>query len=425
MEADLRERVKKGVLSDIDLSAALTDSQIADVIDKWIIKETKDYYCPLKEKVDLKRTLFNSLRRLDILTEYLEDEEVTEIMINGKDNIFLEKNGRIIRAEKSFESEEKLRSVIQQIVADCNRRVNESSPIVDARLKDGSRVNIVINPISLDGSVVTIRKFPKEVINIKKLIELGSITAPVAKILEAFVKAGLNIFVSGGTGSGKTTFLNCLSDFIPKNQRIITIEDAAELQIKGVPNLVRLEARSANVEGENEVTIRNLLKTSLRMRPDRIIVGEVRDDAAIDMLSAMNTGHDGSLSTGHANSAEDMIVRLETMVLMGMDLPLEAVRRQIASAIDVVVHLGRLRDATRRVLAIKEVVGMKDGNVCMSTLFEFKEEGEINGRISGNLRKINDLMNVDKLKNLGQIELYREGLRELSTYQAVGVTGAA
>lgn len=419
------DRIKKGVLSDLDLSVAMNDIQISEVIDRWILKETQGFYCPLKDKIELKRTLFNSLRRLDILTEYLEDEDVTEIMVNGKDNVFLEKKGRIIRADKCFESEEKLRSVIQQIVADCNRRVNESSPIVDARLADGSRVNIVINPISLDGSVVTIRKFPKEVINMKKLIELESISSPVAKILEAFVKAGFNIFVSGGTGSGKTTFLNCLSDYIPKNQRIITIEDAAELQIRGVTNLVRLESRTANVEGENEVTIRDLIKASLRMRPDRVIVGEVRDAAAIDMLSAMNTGHDGSLSTGHANSAEDMIVRLETMVLMGMDLPLEAVRRQIASAVDVVIHLGRLRDATRRVLSIKEVVGMKDGNVDMNTLFEFEEECEINGRIKGNLRKINDLVNVDKLKNLGQIELFTEGLCELQTFKTMGVTGAA
>jgi len=409
----LKERIKKRIVSDLDLSNKIEDEDIGRLIDRCILEEAGNTYMPLKDKVRLRVELFNSFRRLDVLTEYLEDEDITEIMINGKSDIFIEKEGRITKTQKSFESEEKLRSVVQQIVADCNRRINEASPIVDARLADGSRVNIVMNPVSLLGPVITIRKFPKKRIDMNKLIEYGSISSSVAKILDALVKAGYNILISGGTGSGKTTFLNALSDFIPKDERIITIEDSAELQINGVANLVRLEARDANVEGENDISIRSLIKASLRMRPDRIIVGEVRDEAAIDMLTAMNTGHDGSISTGHANSAEDMISRLESMVLMGLDIPLVAIKKQIASAIDIVIHLGRLRDRSRRVLKICEVNGMKNGEVCLNTLFEFVEIKEKRGMITGTLKKVNDLINTAKLLSSGMMNIYEEGCSEL------------
>lgn len=411
----LKERLRSRIISEIDLSRELADEDIGRVIDRCILEETKNGYIPLKEKIGLRAELFNSLRRLDVLTEYLEDDDITEVMVNGCADIFIEKNGRITRAGHAFESEDKLRSVVQQIVAECNRRINEANPIVDARLRDGSRVNIVMNPVSLRGPVITVRKFPKETIDMDRLVQLGSINRAIIKIMSALVKAGYNIFISGGTGSGKTTFLNALSDFIPKDERIITIEDSAELQIKGIGNLVSLEARNANVEGENSISIRELIKASLRMRPDRIIVGEVRDEAAIDMLTAMNTGHDGSISTGHANSAEDMISRLETMVLMGVDIPLPAVRKQIASAVDIIIHLGRLRDGSRKVLKISEVVGMETGKdeILMNTLFEFFDTGEEKGRLTGTLIKINDLINTQKLMNTGMIELYKEGCREL------------
>lgn len=412
-ELGVKERLKERVLADIDMSRTLEDDEIGRVIDKCILEESKNMYLPLKEKVQLRIELFNTFRRLDVLTELLEDECVSEVMVNGFDSIFVEKKGKIMPSEKTFESEEKLKSVIQQIVADCNRRINEANPIVDARLRDGSRVNIVMNPVALNGPTVTIRKFPNMSIDMKRLIELGSIDSSVSKILELLVKAKYNIFISGGTGSGKTTFLNVLSNFIPKDERIITIEDSAELKIQGVENLVRLEARNANLEGDNSITIRDLIKTSLRMRPDRIIVGEVRDEAAIDMLQAMNTGHDGSLSTGHANSAEDMLSRLETMVLMGMDIPLAAIRKQIASAVDIIVHLGRLRDKTRKVIKICEVVGMENGEIKLNTLYEFSELGEKDGRIVGKLRKINDLLNVQKLMNFGLFNMYKEAQDEI------------
>ncbi|MBQ9935677.1 MAG: CpaF family protein [Lachnospiraceae bacterium] len=391
------------------MTCALDDSQIGEIIDSYIIEETRGEYFPIKEKIELRTELFNSFRRLDVLTELLEDEQVSEIMVNGTAPIYVERNGRIVRTEKNIESEEKLHSLIQQIVADCNRRINEANPIVDARLPDGSRVNIVINPVSLSGTTITIRRFPKNEITIEKLAQLGSIDEAFAKVLEALVVAKYNIFISGGTGSGKTTFLNALSSFIPRDERIITIEDSAELNLKQVENLVRLEARNANVEGENSISIRDLIKTSLRMRPDRIIVGEVRDEAAIDMLQAMNTGHDGSLSTGHANSPRDMISRLETMVLTGVEIPLAAVRMQIAHAVDIVIHLGRLRDKSRKVLNVSEVLGVENGQVVLNTLYEFVETGERDGKIQGNLRKVNQLLNVDKLIRWNMRELYEEG----------------
>lgn len=409
MECGVRERLRQRIIQDIDMSCDIDDDGIGEVIDRCILEETQGDYFPLKEKVELRRSLFNSFRRLDVLTEFLEDDEVSEIMVNGTLPIFVEKNGRIIRTSKRVESEEKLHSLTQQIVADCNRRVNEASPIVDARLKDGSRVSIVISPASLSGTTITIRRFPKNKIDVEKLVELGSIDDSFSKVLKALVRSRYNIFVSGGTGSGKTTFLNVLSSFISEEERIITIEDSAELSLMQVKNLVRLEARNANVEGENSITIRDLIKASLRMRPDRIIVGEVRDEAAIDMLQAMNTGHDGSLSTGHANSPRDMISRLETMVLTGVNIPLQAVRMQISQAVDIIIHLGRLRDKSRKVLNVSEVLGVEDGQVVLNTLYEFVEAGEVNGKLIGSLKKVNNLMNVDKLLSWNMKELYEEG----------------
>lgn len=362
----------------------------------------------VRDKVEIKRDLFNSLRRLDVLSDMLDDDSITEIMINGADNIFIERAGRLCRYDRTFESEERLKSVIQHIVAECNRLVNESSPIVDARLKDGSRVNVVLPPVSLGGCVMTIRKFPKEGMTMERLLQLGSITTEVAEFLRKLVVSGYNIIVSGGTGAGKTTFLNALSGYIPHDERIVTIEDSAELQLTGIDNLVSLESRSANVEGENAVSIRDLIKTSLRMRPSRIIVGEVRDAAAIDMLTAMNTGHDGSLSTGHANSSRDMLTRLETMVLMGADMPVLAIRQQIASAVDIIIQLGRLRDKSRRCLEICEVIGLEGGEFVVNKLFEFRERGLEDGRIVGTLEKINDLHNTAKLMSAGFIRVTKE-----------------
>lgn len=358
-------------------------------------------YLPLNVKTALGRELFNAFRKLDLLEEFLEDDEITEVMINGTQNIFYEKKGRIFQSDKRFLSKEKLEDVIQQIVAGANRLVNEASPIVDARLADGSRVNVVLAPIALNGPIVTIRKFPTESITMKQLIAWNSISEEVAEFLALLVESGYNIFISGGTGSGKTTFLNALSQYIPKDERIITIEDNAELRILDVPNLVSLEARNANVEGTGEVTIRQLIKSALRMRPDRIIVGEVRSAEAIDMLQALNTGHDGSLSTGHANSPEDMLSRLETMVLMGMELPLTAIRRQIASGIDVIVHLGRLRDKSRKLLEVSEVMDYREGEIHLQTVYRYEETGEQNGKIQGVWEKKGELKHTGKLLAAG------------------------
>ena len=337
-----------------------------------------------------------------MLQNIIDDDDVTEIMINGTDRIFIERNGRIFRYDEVFSSKERLDDLIQQMVSKVNRRVNEASPIADSRLSDGSRVNVVLEPVALDGPAVTIRKFPKETINMDKLIEFDSLTEEVAEFLSMLVVSGYNIFISGGTGSGKTTFLNALSGYIPKDERIITIEDSAELQIKGIGNLVRLEARQENSEGGNGVDIRQLIRAALRMRPDRIIVGEVRGGEALDMLQAMNTGHDGSLSTGHANSPRDMLIRLETMVLMGVDMPLPAIRGQISAGIDVIIHLGRLRDRSRRVLEIVEVLGIKNNEIETNTLYKFFEIGENNGRIAGELKRSeNKMQNIQKLRNAG------------------------
>ena len=399
---DYKRRIKEQVLDKIDMMDQQDDASIKELIDDSLEDSEIFHTIPLSKRIQLSKEIFYSIRRLDILEELTEDPKVTEIMINGKDNIFLEREGRIFKWNKTFESDSKLEDVIQQIVAKCNRTVNESSPIVDARLANGSRVNIVLPPISLTGPIVTIRKFPDKPIDMDTLINFGAITKEVAHFLEKLVKAKYNIIISGGTGSGKTTFLNALSNYIPKDERLITIEDSAELQIQGVSNLVRLETRNANVEGCKEISIRDLIKSSLRMRPDRIIVGEVRGSEAIDMVQALNTGHDGSLSTGHANSAKDMLARLETMILMGMDLPLSAIRGQLASGIDVIVHLGRLRDKSRKVLCIEEVVELKDNSIETSVLYEYEEEGENDeGKIIGTLQKKEELIHKEKLRAAG------------------------
>ena len=410
---DIKKRIRERVEEGLDMSHYLKDEEIRTLIDRCILEQTKEERISLKDKLEIRNELFNSLRRLDVLTEFLEDSEVSEVMLVGTGTIFIEKKGHIIATDRHFESAERLMSVIQRIVADCDRKVNEAEPIVDARLKDGSRVNVVLAPVSLDGPALTIRRFSDREPDLLELSRLGSFDKPMIKVFKALVMGKYNMLISGSTGSGKTTFLNALSGCIPKDERIITIEDSAELRIKGVKNLVRLETRNKSSSGENEITIRDLIKTSLRMRLDRIIVGEVRDAAAVDMLQAMNTGHDGSLSTAHANSEYDMLERLATMVLTGMDIPMEAIRKQIASAVDVVIHLGRLKDKSRRVLSISEVKGVKDNEIVLNTLYEFISQGEENGRIKGRITKINDMINIHKLESQGVLALYEEGEREL------------
>lgn len=398
---DIKKQLKEEILSGIDLSRDSDDKEISELIEKTILLRAREYRLSLSEKTMLSKELFYSIRRLDVLEELTDDPLVSEVMINGPNNIFVEREGHLFKWDKSFESEEKLLDVIQRIVAKCNRVVNESSPIVDARLSDGSRVNVVLPPVALNGPTVTIRRFPDKPISMDDLVRFGAISQEAVEFLNCLVKAGYNIIISGGTGSGKTTFLNALSGFIPNDERIITIEDSAELQIKGVNNLVRLETRNANVEGCREISIRDLIKSSLRMRPDRIVVGEVRGSEAIDMIQAMNTGHDGSLSTGHANSALDMLSRLETMILMGMDLPLSAIRGQIASGVDIIVHLGRLRDKSRKVIEIVEILGYENEKIETNTLYKFVEVGEKNGRIIGKLEKKEKLRQIEKLKAAG------------------------
>ena len=380
------------------MSGDITDVALKQVIGECVQEESGLYMISIRQKEELEESVFNAIRRLDVLQELLEDDTITEIMINGKDDIFLERNGHITKWDKSFENEERLEDIAQKIASLSNKIVNISSPIADTRLEDGSRVSIVLPPVALNGPVITIRKFYKDALTMEKLIETGSLTQEAADFLKMAVKSKYNIFISGGTGSGKTTFLNALSEFIDNDERVITIEDAAELQINHVKNLVRLEARDANIEGKNEVTIRDLIRASLRMRPDRIIVGEVRGKETLDMVQAMSTGHDGSLSTGHGNSPKDMMSRLETMVLMGIDMPVAAIRQQLTSAIDIIIHLGRLRDKTRRVLQIAEVVGVSRGEVKFNKLFEFAENAESNGRVLGELKATgNKLVNTQKM----------------------------
>ncbi len=395
--ADFEEEIRKEVMNEIDFSYDVSDEEILRLIKNRIIIKAKEKPISLKERRTIENHVFNSLRKLDVLEDLLNDENITEIMINGPEDIFIEKSGKVMKANESFSSEEKLNDIIQNIVANTNKIVNETSPIVDTRLQDGSRVNIVLKPAAVDHSIISIRKFPKEQMSMKRLEQFGSISHEQTLFLEKLVKAGYNIFVSGGTGSGKTSFLNALGEFIPSDERVITIEDAAELQLKKVENLVRLEARSANLEGKNEITIRDLLKSSLRMRPDRIIVGECRGAEALEMLQAFNTGHDGSCSTGHSNSCKDMLSRLETMVLMGTEIPLQAIRQQIAAGIDIIVQLGRLRDKSRKILEIAEVDGIENNQIRLNTIYKFKEIGEKEGRIIGKWEKVGELKHTEKL----------------------------
>ncbi len=397
-----KKRLREKLAESIDYATEKTDEEIQEMIDDMLTKESKVAPLGLIQREQLRRELFHAIRKLDVLQDLVDDPHITEIMINGPEHIFIEKEGRLYRSELRFESQEQLHNVIQQIVADCNRVVNEASPIVDARLRGGARVNVVLNPVALNGPIVTIRRFPDKPIMMEDLIAYGSLTREVSEWLRKLVQAKYNIMISGGTGSGKTTFLNALSYYIPVEERIITIEDSAELQILGLPNLVRMEKRNANVEGCSEIGIRDLIKTSLRMRPDRIIVGEVRGGEAFDMMQCLNTGHDGSMSTGHANSAADMLSRLENMIMMGMDIPLAAIRQQIASGVDLIVHLGRLRDRSRKVLEIAEVLGYEEDKIALKTLFQFTETGEdTEGRVVGVLQKKGELSYVDKLQAAG------------------------
>ena len=399
----LLSRIKDTVMARIDPGRDVPEEEIRQIIDNVLRDFSSEHMMPAAKKLQYRKILFNDIKRLDILQEVIDDDSVTEIMVNGWNNIFIEKDGVIKKWDKHFDEPKRLNDIVQRIAASANKIVNESVPIADTKLADGSRVNIVMNPVAIDGPIVTIRKFYNSPLSMEKMIESGSVSEEAAMFLEALVKARYNIFISGGTGSGKTTFLNALSAYIPGDERVITIEDSAELKLVNIDNLVRLEARNANIEGRNVITIRDLIKSALRMRPDRIIVGEVRGSEALDMLQAMQTGHDGSLSTGHANNPEDMLLRLETMVLMGMDIPVAAIRAQIASAIDIIVHLGRLRDKSRRVLSISEVKGITDGNIVLNKIFEFEEDGiDEQNKIIGRLKLSGNVFtNTQKLKMAG------------------------
>ena len=393
--------VRQRLIEKLEYLEETNDESLQRMINESLKEKSREQYISIKDRQTIARQIFDSMRKLGILEEFIENPDVTEIMINGPKCIFYEKAGRLYKSDKQFENEETLRNVIQKIVAQCNRVVNESSPIVDARLSDGSRVNCVLDPIALNGPILTIRRFPKRPYLMDDLIAKGSLNAETALFLQKLVIAGYNILVSGGTGSGKTTFLNALSAYIPKDERIITIEDSAELQIQGIENLVRMETKNANIEGVTPITIRDLIKSSLRMRPDRIVVGEVRGAEAMDMIcSAMNCGHDGSMSTVHANSAADSISRLETMILTAAPLPLYAIRRQIGSGVDIVIQLGRMRDKTRKVLEIVELNCIGD-DVDINPLFRFVEEDYSTEKVSGQLTKVGDLKNDSKLKAAG------------------------
>mgnify|MGYP002754861685 FL=1 len=386
-----------------DLSR-LKDEELYSKIEKLVSEQLGDVYISIKERVNLTDELYSSIRGLGLLDMIIKDDDITEVMINGTDEIFIERNGKIEKLNQSFDSQRKLEDIIQRIVGRAGREVNQSNPIVDTRLPDGSRVSVVLPPVALKGPTLTIRKFSKTPMTVEQLIKYKSITPQIAKVLETLVKAKYNIFISGGTGSGKTTFLNALSNYIPKTERVITIEDSAELQIVGIENLVKLETRNSNSSGKGMITIRDLIKTSLRMRPERIIVGEVRGAETLDMLQAMNTGHDGSLSTGHANSTKDMLSRMETMVLMGAEgLPLEAIRQQISSAVDIIIHLSRLRDHSRKTMEISEVMGLKDGEIELNPLYVFEESEESTmDKVVGELKRTkNPLKNTFKLKLMG------------------------
>ncbi|RUT28377.1 CpaF family protein [Paenibacillus zeisoli] len=394
----LRGEIRAG----LDVTSSMSDSELMEHIELRVLrdKQVKDLTAADKRKVV--RRVYDSFRGLDVLQPLVEDKSITEIMINSHQEIFIERKGHVSQIDMKFESRERLEDIIQSIVSAVNRVVNESTPIVDARLKDGSRVNVVLPPVALKGPTMTIRKFPEQPMTMNDIVATGSLSEEAAVFLQDLVRSKYNIFVSGGTGSGKTTFLNALSQYIPSDERVITIEDSAELQITTVPNLVSLETRNSNTEGKGEISVRDLIRSSLRMRPNRVVVGEVRGQEALDMLQAMNTGHDGSLSTGHANSTSDMISRLETMVLSGAELPIQVVRQQISSAIDIFVHLSRLRDRSRRVTEISEVIGMKDGEVILNSIYGFRETGEQGGRILGGLVPTgNSLHHTSKLSMAG------------------------
>lgn len=399
---DWKRELRAKVLDRIDYGREMTDQEVEDIIDEVMLREEGMQVCSIRLKQRIRKELFDSLRRLDILQLFVEDPSITEIMINGREHIFVERDGVLEELDMQFESLEKLQNVIQQIVAGCNRTVNEASPIVDARLSDGARVNVVMNPVALNGPAVTIRRFPRKPITMEELEHRKSASREVVLFLQMLVQAKYNIFISGGTGSGKTTLLNVLSGYIPVTERVITIEDNAELQLQGIRNLVRLEVRNQTAEGCDMIGIRDLIRTSLRMRPDRIIVGEVRGPEAIDMIQAMNTGHEGSMSTGHANSAQDMLSRLESMILMGMEIPLQAIRSQIAAGIDIIVHLGRLRDGSRKVLEILELAGCEEGRYDLNPLYLFQESGkQSDSSVQGALRKVGELICDEKLKRAG------------------------
>ncbi len=388
----IREELRQKIRQETDQSRSTSDEELYQMIDRVIMEKGEEEYLPLKERIELRISLYNSFRRLDVLQNLIDDPDITEVMINGPEHIFVERRGAMEMWEQEFDSEEQLEDMIQQMVSRVNRTVNVASPIADARLLDGSRVHVVLPPVSMDGPVVTIRKFPRQ-ITMDMLIETGSITGEAAEFLKRLVRAGYNIFISGGTNSGKTTFLNALSAYIPADERVITIEDSAELKIQQVKNLIRLETRMANAQGEGAITIADLIRASLRMNPDRIIVGEVRGSEATELLSSFNTGHDGGLSSGHGNSPKDMLARLETMVLLGADLPLAAIRSQIASALDILIHLGRIRDKSRKVLWITEVDDYEAGEIRLNTLYRFEE---------GKLRKKGELKNREKLIMAGE-----------------------
>lgn len=402
-KASIVRRLKKKIFERYDLNQIDNDT-LEEIIKQMIVEEVRDEYITIKERIDLTERVFDSIRGLGILDSIMKDAQITEVMINGPEDVFVEKAGALSRLEQKFENEKQLEDIIQKIVGQAGREVNQANPIVDTRLADGSRVNVVLPPVSLNGATVTIRKFSKSPMTIQQLLKYGSLTNETAHVLELLVRAKYNIFISGGTGSGKTTFLNAVSHYIPHDERVITIEDSAELQIEGIDNLVRLETRNANASGSGAVTIRDLIKSSLRMRPERIVVGEVRGGEALDMLQAMNTGHDGSLSTGHANSTTDMLSRLETMVLQGSEgLPLEAIRQQIASAVDIIIHLSRLRDKTRRTMEISEITGYEDGKIQVNPIYRFVEdENSTLEKVSGSLvRTENPFRNDHKLKLAG------------------------
>ncbi len=408
-------KIRKRIWENLDLSSELPDDRLMQMIRDEVREYGRDKLLPLRDRDRIERRIFDSFRRLDVLQELLDDPGVTEVLVNGSRRVFYERKGRLYRWDRAFASDEILDNLIQTIVGSSNRSVNLSRPIVDTRLEDGSRVNIVLSPISRLGAAISIRKFPGEPMRIRDMVGKGSLSREIAEVLKVLTRSGYNLFISGGTGSGKTTFLNALSEFIPADQRVITIEDSAELQLVWTENWVSLEGRSANGSGSKEISIRDLIRTSLRMRPDRLIVGEVRGGEALDMLQAMNTGHSGSMSTGHANSVSDMLSRLETMVLMGMDIPLYAIRGQIAYGLDIMVHLGRMRDHSRKVLEVVEITGMNDRDIRLNPLYRFEEAGEKEGRIVGRWKRVGTLENTERLEAWGLTEDYRAALETEET----------